>query len=384
MLDTMRGVGIGTVAGSVNSSGWSTAALARVHLKPYALAVVAIGAALGLSVALRGLVDPTALFLVAVAICTWNTGWLGGVVAAALATITFDFFFTQPLYSVSVTTAELPRLAAFTICALAVNWAIDTRRVAMARELRATERRFQALFDGAPIGVAFIDATGHAFRTNRKLQDMLGYTAKEFQTFLFTRVMHPPEADSDWDLFAELTRGKRSSYQFEKHCVTKGGHVLWAQVTVSLLRGDRDEPLFGIVRLEDITERKHAEAALRRSEALLADVHELSHTGSWRWQPGSGTVSFSRGALRIMGLDPEQPTPPLNVIRQCLHPADLDSVDRVVRAAIRHTGAYDINVRVVLPTDIIRSVRAIGHATVDAFGNREYIGVLMDTTEYPA
>jgi hypothetical protein len=85
-----------------------------------------------------------------------------------------------------------------------------------------------------------------------------------------------------------------------------------------------------------------------------------------------------------MGLDPERPAPPLAVIRQCLHPEDLDSVDRIVRTAARHTGTYDLNVRVVLSADAVRSVRAIGHATVDAFGSREYIGVLMDTTTHPA
>jgi PAS domain S-box-containing protein len=379
MLDTLRGVTTGRVHRGVQEA----AAVARARLKPYAVAVACIGAALGLSFLLRDIVDPTGLFLVAVAISTWSTGWQGGLVAAAVATIVFDYFFTQPLYSVLVTPADLPRLMVFTICALVVNWASDARRAAMAGALRATERQFAAVFDDAPVGVAFIDATGHAFKTNRKLHEMFGYTAREFQRFLLTRVMHPPDTDADWNLFAELVRAKRSTYQFDKHCLAKGGRVVWARVTASLVSGDRGEPLFGVVQMEDITDRKRGESELRRNEALLAEMQELSHTGSWRWQPASGTVSFSRGALRIMGLDPEQPTPPLAVIRQRLHPADLDSVDHILGTAARHSGTYAVNVRVVLSADNIRSVRAIGHATVDTFGGREYIGVLMDVTAHP-
>jgi PAS domain S-box-containing protein len=377
MLDTFR---VAT-AGRANGTFWRVApGVARAQLARWVPAVACIGAALALSLILRGIVDPTGLFLVAVAISTWSAGWQVGVVAAGLATFTFDYFFTRPLHSVLVTPVDLPRLAAFTICALAVNWASDARRVAVARALHESERQFTALFADAPVGLAFINATGHAFKTNRKLQDMFGYSAQEFRRFPFTKVMHPPHADTDWNLFAELAHGTRRSYQLEKHCVTKSGRVLWARLTASLVCGDRGEPLFGIAVMEDITDRKHAESALRRTEAFLAEAQELSRSGSWRWQPSSGAVSFSREALRIMGLDPEQPTPSLAAIRERIHLADLPSVARTIRAATQHSGAYDLTVRLILSADTIQSVRAIGHATLDAFGEREYIGVLMDTT----
>jgi PAS domain S-box-containing protein len=380
MFETTRGIAIGRVDRGL----WiAAAAVTRLRLLPYAIAVLCVVVALGLSLALRGIVDPTGLFLVAVAVATWSAGWRAGVVAAGLATITFDYFFTQPLYSVLASPAELPRLAAFTICALAVNWATDARRVAMARVLRESEVQFGALFDDAPAGIAFIDRSGRAFRTNRALQAMFGYRDKEFRRFPFTKVMHPPDAEPDWNLFAELARGKRSSYQFEKHCVTKDGRVLWARVSASLLSGQRGEPLFGIVHLEDITDRKQAELELRRCETFRTQAEELSHTGSWRWQLSSGSVSFSRGALCIMGFDPEQPAPSLAGIRERLHPADAELIDRTIEAALRHSSAYDLSARLVVSADTIRTVRAVGHATVDALGGREYVGVLMDVTGHP-
>jgi len=218
----------------------------RAEVGRYSPAVACIAAALLLALWLRGTVDPTGLFLVAVAIATWSRGWPTGLLAAGLATITVDYFFTAPLYSISVTRAEVPRLVVFVLCALAVNWASDARRVAAERARRESERQLAALFDEAPIGIALIDAAGHAFKTNRRLQQMLGYSAGEFQRMSFTKVIHPPGVESDWNLFAELAHGKRHSYQLPKRCIAKNGRMLWADVTLSLVRTDDGDPLFGI------------------------------------------------------------------------------------------------------------------------------------------
>jgi PAS domain S-box-containing protein len=258
--------------------------VARADLMRCAAAVASIGVALALALEFRGMIDATGLFLVAVAIATWSGGWQAGLLAAGLATVTVDYFFTAPLYSVVVTPAELPRLFTFVLCALAVSWATDARRVAAEHALRNSQRQLAAVFDEAPVGIALIDATGHAFKTNRRLEDMFGYTAREFRRFPFTRVMHPPGADVDWNLFAEMIQGGRHSYQLEKRCVAKDGGVLWASMTVSLLRADRGEPTFGIVLVGDITNRKRAESQLGRIEDEV-EGQRLSQAGSWRWHP---------------------------------------------------------------------------------------------------
>jgi PAS domain S-box-containing protein len=235
---------------------WRATAVARTEAGRYAPAVVSIGIALILALGLRRVVDPTGLFLVGVAIATWSRGWQAGLLAAALATITVDYFFTPPLYSVTVSPTEFPRLAVFVVCALAVNWASDARRIAADRARRESERELAAVFDEAPIGIALIDATGHAFKTNRKLRQMLGYTQGDFRRLSFTKMIHPPGVESDWNLFAELAHGKRHSYQLEKRCVTKSGRMLWTHMTVSLVRSDHGEPQFGIALVAEREEEK--------------------------------------------------------------------------------------------------------------------------------
>jgi PAS domain S-box-containing protein len=224
--------------------------LARVEAARYGPAVATIAITLGLALALRGLIDPSGLFLVAVAIATWSRGWRSGLLAAVLATVTVDYFFIVPIHSVIVASGGLPRLAVFVLCALVVNWASDARHIAAERARQDSERELAALFDEAPIGIALIDAAGHAFKTNPSLQQMLGYSAGEFRRMSFTKLIHPPGVESDWNLFAELTHARRRSYQLEKHCVAKGGATVPAHITVSLVRTDRGDPLFGIALVE--------------------------------------------------------------------------------------------------------------------------------------
>jgi K+-sensing histidine kinase KdpD len=125
------------------------AARARAELVRYAPALVWTVAALAVAMALRPGVDPTTLFLVAVAGATWSGGWRVGLLAAALATMTVDYFFVAPVYSFVVAVDQLPRLGVFVLCAAAVSWASDARRVKIERALRDSERQLHALFDQA-------------------------------------------------------------------------------------------------------------------------------------------------------------------------------------------------------------------------------------------
>ena len=220
--------------------------LLRVESDRFGPAVASVALALPVALVLRHTIDSTTIFLVAVAAATWSRGWQAGLLAAILATITLDYFFIPPLYSIDVNAADVPQLVVFVLCALAVNWASDSRRVAAERARRESERQLAALFEDAPIGIALIDAAGHAFKTNPKLRQMLGYSESEFRRLSFTRVIHPPGVESDWNLFTELTHGRHHSYQLEKRCVSRDGTMIWARVTVSLVRADNGNPLFGI------------------------------------------------------------------------------------------------------------------------------------------
>jgi PAS domain S-box-containing protein len=145
--------------------------------------------------------------------------------------------------------------------------------------LARSERQFRALFEEAAVGIALVDSAGRPFETNRKLQQILGYSAHELRNMPFTAFTHPDDAKADWSLFTDLLSGKRDHYHIEKRYRRKDGAIVWGDLTVYIVRDDRGQPVFTIGMVQDITDRKQAEEALRKAQAELAHVARVSTLG---------------------------------------------------------------------------------------------------------
>jgi PAS domain S-box-containing protein len=135
--------------------------------------------------------------------------------------------------------------------------------------LRESEARFRAVFENAAIGIALVDMRGHPVESNPALQKMLGYNKTELAQMAFTQFTHPDDVQASWGLFTELGEGKHDRYQLDKRFCRKDGEVVWARLTVSLVRNQNGEPQCAIGMVEDISERKRTAEALRRLSGRL-------------------------------------------------------------------------------------------------------------------
>ena len=130
----------------------------------------------------------------------------------------------------------------------------------------------------------------------------------------------------------------------------------------------------------DITERKLAEEAIRRSEAYLAEAQRLSHTGSFGWRPDTGEIVWSDETYRIFGFDPaEKPT--ISMVLQRTHPQDRASVQQVIERASKTGTNFEHEYRLLLPCGAIKHVRSLAQAFRDASGNLEFVGAVTDVSE---
>jgi diguanylate cyclase (GGDEF)-like protein/PAS domain S-box-containing protein len=130
--------------------------------------------------------------------------------------------------------------------------------------------RFRSIFEGASVGIVRADAKGRLVEANPAMERMLGYTAAELAATSFHTFTHPDDVERSVTLFDELQAGTRDSFQLENRCYRKDGQLIWMQVTAALERDADGEPKGAISTIEDITNRKAAEEALR----LQAEVNE--------------------------------------------------------------------------------------------------------------
>jgi PAS domain S-box-containing protein len=132
--------------------------------------------------------------------------------------------------------------------------------------------------------------------------------------------------------------------------------------------------------VRDVTERKRAEEALRRSESYLAEAQRLSHTGTIVFN-ATGPVYWSEESYRIWGLDPRQGLPDRETALHRTHPDDRDRVSKEVFEALHKTRRYAIEFRIVLADGTVKYLESTGHPLLSANGECEMVATHVDVTE---
>src|ERR1700681_3388475 len=134
----------------------------------------------------------------------------------------------------------------------------------------------------------------------------------------------------------------------------------------------------------DVSDRKRAEEALRRSEGYLAEAQRVIRTGSWAGSVATRhSVYWSQENYRLFGFDPEGDIPSDEAFYQRIHPEDRDRVRREVFLERPDEGShFDVEFRIVLPDGAIKYVRSTGHPVRNISGDLlEYVGTSIDVTE---
>jgi two-component system, cell cycle sensor histidine kinase and response regulator CckA len=140
---------------------------------------------------------------------------------------------------------------------------------------------FRTTFHRAGVGMAIVDRQGRYIDSNAAMQKMLGYTAEELASLAFTDVIHPDEVKIASELVQELFTDKRESYHTDRRYLKKDGNILWGRLTVFGISEDANAPEFIITMMEDITEGKQAQSALRDSEERFRLFMDHSPTIGW-------------------------------------------------------------------------------------------------------
>lgn len=131
-------------------------------------------------------------------------------------------------------------------------------------DFRKSEERFHTVFDVSTVGKSLTAPDGRMIKINRAFAAMLGYTIEEMQGLNYVHVTHPDDLDENRSYVRRLLEGEREGFRWEKRYLHKDGHVVWADVSTTLVRDSERNPLYLITSIMDITERKRLDVLLRR------------------------------------------------------------------------------------------------------------------------
>jgi PAS domain S-box-containing protein len=240
----------------------------------YGLAVLSVATALGTALLLERYHFNEVefpLFLLAIALTAWYAGVGPAVLAVVFSSLVFNYFFTEPLYSFYVTTAELAYYVAFILFALLIIWFSAVRR-RVERELlqsrdelekEVTVRTQQASLLNLTHDTIFVRDMGDIITFwNRGAQELYGWTAEEAigkHSHQFLRTIFPVQIG---EIQSELLRTGRWEGELEK-TKADGTRVIVAS-RWSLRRDDEESPVAILETNNDITERKRGEEEVRK------------------------------------------------------------------------------------------------------------------------
>ena len=255
-----------------------------------------------------------------------------------------------------------------------------TRRKEVEQALRTGEAQFRAVFEEAPIGMALMDMGGFLVRTNHVFQQMLGYAEPELRGAIFSAMTHPEDLGSDWELFGDLVAGDISHYQVLKRYLRRDGGIVWGLLSVALVRTSDGQPSYAIQMVENVTERREAEEALRMREREFRSLVEHGRDVISVLEP-DGDIRFTSPAVeRVLGYGRTELAG--TYLGEVVHPDDVPGMLEMFERAINTPGRPRMSeLRVRHRDGSWRTLETVGTSLIDDPAVRGIVVNSRDVTE---
>jgi PAS domain S-box-containing protein len=331
-----------------------------------------------------GLATTASAYLIVIVLLSLMGSFSVSVVLSFMAVAGLNYFFAPPIFEFRV---DLPQdivlLIAFVLTSLTVTGLVGLARkqteTALQAEARAkqAERELRLGIDTIPALVWSTQPDGSLDFINQRWQE-IGLSLDDLRGSEWAAVIHPHERAAVVDKWRTAVEAG-TPYENIERVRRADGEYRWFLSRAAPLRDELGKIVKWYGADTDIEDRMRAEAALRRSEAYLAEAQRLSRTGSFGWNVSSGEIFWSDESFRIFGYD-KALSATVDMVLRRVHPEELALVQRTIDRASRDGKDFDLEHRLLMPDGSVRTVHLVAHAVRDEAGQLEFNGALMDVT----
>ena len=241
-------------------------------------------------------------------------------------------------------------------------------------------KHFEYLTKYANDIIVVTDETGKIVEANERAEKAYGYARKEL---LGLRVTDLRDAAEDPAVFAGQVKQLQAAgeLRYETRSRRKDGTMFPAEVSARLITVEGVRYMQGIIR--DVSERKRAEEALRKSETLLKESQQMAHIGSWELDLKNNVLYWSDENYRIFEVDPARfGASTYEAFLNAVHPDDRKWVNEAYTGSVKNRTPYTIVHRLQFPDRPAKYVREWCETFYDASGQPlRSVGTTQDITE---